>query len=99
MLSVIMLSVIMLSVIMLSVMALNLGLYYPQHFIFPVTYEWAHVARVLHYTRLERLVRINTLLVSMLQNILTLLCDYQCNLSQCLKEIHQSGLNHAVKVL
>ncbi len=96
-----MLSVIMLSVIMLSVMALKSGLYYPQHFIFPVTYEWAHVARVLHYTRLERLVRIkhSSLLVSMLQNFLTVLCDYRCNLSQCLKEICQKSLNHSVKVL
>jgi hypothetical protein len=60
----------MLSVIMLSVMALNLGMYYSQHFIFSVTYEWAHVVEVLHNTRLERLARIkhSSLLVSTLLN-------------------------------
>jgi hypothetical protein len=26
-----------------------------EHFIFFATYEWSHKARVLHYTRLERL--------------------------------------------
>ncbi len=30
---------------------------YSQHFIFFVTYHWAQKARVLHYTRLERLAR------------------------------------------
>jgi hypothetical protein len=37
-----------------------LGLY-SQHFIFFITYEWAQYVRVSHYTRLEKLVRENTL--------------------------------------
>ncbi len=57
MLSVTMLNVIMLYAIVLSVMAPNLGVFYSQDFIFSITYVWAHVARVLHYTRLEWLAR------------------------------------------
>jgi hypothetical protein len=34
---------------------------YSQNFIFLVTYEWARQARVLHYTKLERIARANTL--------------------------------------
>jgi hypothetical protein len=30
---------------------------YSQHFIFFVTYEWAHHARLLHFNKLEKLVR------------------------------------------